>query len=104
VTVFPATVSKVIGTAGWSAGFLPLAYAMSGAAGWYRFWVADGAVADHHRSGAGSLSGFLLQDVYGAMVAHQMLSVVIGLAAGLAGGAVASAVRALTRSPALPAP
>jgi hypothetical protein len=94
----------VIGTAGWSAGFLPLAYAMRGTAGWYRFWVGDGAVADYHRSGVGSFSGFLLQDVYGAMVAHQMLSVVIGLAAGLAGGAAAYGMRALTRSPAQPAP
>jgi hypothetical protein len=72
----------VIGTAGWSTGFLPLAYAMRGTAGWYRFWAGDGAVADYHRSGVGSLSGFLVQDLYGAMVAHQMLSVVIGLAAG----------------------
>ena len=94
----------VIGTAGWSAGFLPLAYAMRGTAGWYRFWVGDGAVADYHRSGVGSLSGFLLQDMYGAMVAHQMLSVVIGLAAGLAGGAIACAVQALPRPPAQPAP
>ena len=94
----------VIGTAARSAGFLPLAYALRGTAGWYRFWVGDGAVADYHRSGVGSLRGFLLQDIYGAMVAHQMLSVVIGLAAGLAGGAVACAVQALTRSPAQPAP
>jgi hypothetical protein len=76
------------GAAGWSTGFLPLAY---------------GAVADYHRSGVGSFSGFLLQDIYGAMVAHQMLSVVIGLAAGLADGAVACGVRALTRSVAQPA-
>jgi hypothetical protein len=62
------------------------------------------AVADYHRSGVGSFSGFLLQDMYGAMVAHQMLSVVIGLAAGLAGGAVAYGLRALTRSPVQPAP
>jgi hypothetical protein len=94
----------VIGTAGWSAAFLPLAYAMRGTAGWYRFWVGDGAVADYQRSGISSLSGFLLQDMYGAMVAHQILSVVIGLAAGLAGGAVACGVRALTRSSAQPAP
>jgi hypothetical protein len=94
----------VIGTAGWSAGFLPLAYALRGTAGWYRFWVGDGAVADYRRSGVGSLRGFLLQDMYGAMVAHQMLSVVIGLAAGLAGGAVACAVRGLARSPAQPTP
>ena len=94
----------VIGTAGWSAGFLPLAYALRGTAAWYRFWAGDGAVADYHRSGVGSLNGFLLQDMYGAMVAHQMLSVVIGLAAGLTGGAVALGVRALTRSPAQPAP
>jgi len=94
----------IIGTAGWSAGFLPLAYAMRGTAGWYRFWVGDGAVADYHRSGVGSFSGFLLQDMYGATVAHQMLSVAIGLAAGLAGGAVACGVRALTRSSAQPAP
>jgi hypothetical protein len=94
----------VIGTAGWSAGFLPLAYALRGTAGWYHFWAGDGAVADYHRSGAGSLRGFLLQDMYGAMVAHQMLSVVIGLAAGLAGGAVGWAMRALTRPPAQPAP
>jgi hypothetical protein len=94
----------VIGTAGWSAGFLPLAYALRGTAGWYRFWLGDGAVADYHRSGVGSLSGFLLQDMYGAMVAHQMLSVVIGLIAGLAGGAVACAVQALTRHSAQPTP
>jgi hypothetical protein len=93
----------VIGTAGWSAGFLPLACALRGTAGWYRFWVGDGAVADYHRSGVGSLRGFLLQDMYGAMVAHQMLSVAIGLAAGLAGGAAACAVRGLTRYPAQPA-
>ena len=93
----------VIGTAAWSAGFLPLAYALRGTAGWYRFWVGDGAVADYRRSGIGSLRGFLLQDMYGAMVAHQMLSVVIGLAAGLAGGAVGCGARALTRSPARPA-
>ena len=42
--------------------------------------------------------------MYGAMVAHQMLSVVIGLTAGLAGGGVACAVQALTRSSAQPAP
>jgi hypothetical protein len=42
--------------------------------------------------------------MYGAMVAHQMLSVVIRLVAGLAGGAVACAVQALARSPAQPAP
>jgi hypothetical protein len=71
----------VIGTTAWSAGFLPLAYALKGTAGWYRFWAGDGAVADYHGSGVGSLNGFLLQDMYGAMVAHQMLSVVIGLAA-----------------------
>jgi hypothetical protein len=94
----------VIGTAAWSTGFLPLAYALRGTAGWYRFWAGDGAVADYHRSGVGSLNGFLLQDMYGAMVAHQMLSVVIGVAAGLAGGTVAYGVRALTRSPARPAP
>ena len=110
VTKRPATAAAggcwalVIGTAAWSAGFLPLAYALRGTAGWYRFWVGDGAVADYHRSGVGSFNGFLLQDMYGAMVAHQMLSVVIGLAAGLAGGAVAYGVRALTRSPAQPAP
>lgn len=94
----------VIGTAAWSAGFLPLAYVLRGTAGWYRFWAGDGAVADYHRSGAGSFTGFLLQDMYGAMAAHQMLSVVIGLAAGLAGGVAACGVRALTRSPAQPAP
>jgi hypothetical protein len=94
----------VIGTAAWSAGFLPLAYALRGTAGWYRFWAGDGAVADYHRSGVGSFTGFLLQDMYGAMVAHQMLSVVIGLTAGLAGGAVAYGAQALTRSPAPPAP
>jgi hypothetical protein len=94
----------VIGTAGWSAGFLPLVYALRGTAGWYRFWAGDGAVADYHRSGVGSLNGFLLQDMYGAMVAHQLLSVVIGLAAGLAGGAVAYGARALIRPPAQPAP
>jgi len=92
----------VIGTAAWSTGFLPLAYALRGTAGWYRFWVGDGAVADYHHSGIGSLTGFLLQDVYGAMVAHQLLSVVIGLVAGLAGGAVGYGARALTRSPAHP--
>jgi hypothetical protein len=58
---------------------------------------------DYHRSGVGSFSGFLLQDIYGAMVAHQMLSVVIGLTAGLADGAVACGVRAPTRSAAQPA-
>lgn len=30
----------------------------------------------------------MLQDIYGAMVAHQLLSVVIGVAGGLAGGAL----------------
>jgi len=44
----------VIGTVGWSAGFLPPAYAPRGTAGWYRFWVGDGAVADYHRSGVAS--------------------------------------------------
>jgi hypothetical protein len=94
----------VIGTAAWSAGFLPLAYALRGTAGWYRFWVGDGAVADYHRSGVASFTGFLLQDMYGAMAAHQILSIAIGLAAGLAGGVVAYGVRTLTRSPAQPAP
>jgi hypothetical protein len=37
------------------------------------------------------------------MVANQLLSVFIGLAAGLAGGAVAYGVRALTPFPAQPA-
>jgi hypothetical protein len=83
---------------------LSLAYALRGTAGWYRFWVGDGAVADYRRSGTGGLTGFLLQDMYRAMVAHQMLSVVIALTAGLASGAVACGVRALTRSPAQPAP
>jgi hypothetical protein len=62
------------------------------------------AVADYHRGGTGGLTGFLLQDMYGAMVAHQMLSVVIGLTAGLASSAVACDVLAPTRSPAQPAP
>src|SRR5215469_11517873 len=52
----------------------------------------------------GALSGFLLQDMYGAMVAHQLLSVVIGLAAGLAGGAIACAAQALPRPPPSPRP
>jgi hypothetical protein len=41
---------------------------------------------------------------FGTLHAHQMLSVVIGLAAGLAGGALACGVQALTRSSAQPAP
>lgn len=66
--------------------------------------VGDGAVADYHRSGVGSLSGFLVQNLYGAMVAHQMLSVVIGLAAGWPAALSPCAVRALTRALAQPAP
>jgi hypothetical protein len=42
---------------------------MKGTARWYRFLVGDRAVADYHHSGVGSLSGFLLQDMHGAMVA-----------------------------------
>jgi len=93
----------VIGTVGWSAGF-PAAGVRTEGHGRVVPLLGGG------RGGSGlppqrrSLSGLLLQDIYGAMVAHQLLSVVIGLAAGLAGGAVGWGAQALTRSLTQPAP
>jgi hypothetical protein len=82
----------------WSLGFVPLSYALWGSARWYRFWLQDGAVGDFHRSGGKNLGAFLLQDMYGAMVAHQVLSVAIGVAGGFLGSAIVWASRPLARS------
>jgi len=89
----------VIGTAMWSLGFVPLSYALWGGAQWYRFWLQDGAIGDFHRSGGTSLGAFLLQDMYGAMAAHQVLSVAIGVAGGFLGSAIVWASRTLARGP-----
>jgi hypothetical protein len=91
----------VIGTAVWSLGFVPLSYALWGSARWYHFWLQDGAVGDFHRSGGTNLSVFLLQDMYGAMVAHQVLSVAIGVAGGFLGSAIVWASRTLARASAI---
>ena len=87
----------VIGTAMWGLGFVPLSYALWGSARWYNFWLQDGAIEDFHRSGGTNLSAFLLQDMYGAMVAHQVLSVAIGVAGGFLGSAIVWAPRTLAR-------
>jgi hypothetical protein len=92
----------VAGTAIWSLGWVPLNYALWGGAHWYRFWQQDGAIADFHRQGGPSLGAFLLQDMYGAMVAHQVLSVVIGIAGGLVGGAIARVPVALPHGRLMP--
>ena len=88
----------VIGTALWSLGFVPLSYALWDSAPWYHFWLQDGAIEDFRRSGATNLGAFLLQDMYGAMVAHQVLSVVIGVAGGFLGSAIVWAPRTLARN------
>jgi len=87
----------VLGTAMWSLGFVPLSYALWGSARWYHFWLQDGAIEDFHRSGGNNLGAFLLQDMYGAMVAHQVLSVGIGVAGGFLGSAIVWALRTLAR-------
>jgi hypothetical protein len=87
----------VIGTAMWSLGFVPLSYALWGSAHWYHFWLQDGAIEDFHHSGGMNLSAFLLQDMYGAMVAHQVLSVAIGVAGGFLGSAIVWGSKTLAR-------
>ena len=87
----------VIGTAMWSLGWVSLNYVLWGGARWHRFWLQDGAIADFYRQGGPDLGAFLLQDMYGAMVAHQLLSVVIGIAGGFAGSGIVRAPMALAR-------
>ena len=87
----------VVGTAMWSLGFVPLSYALWDSARWYHFWLQDGAIEDFHHSGGTNLSAFLLQDMYGAMAAHQVLSVAIGVAGGFLGSAIVWALRTLAR-------
>jgi hypothetical protein len=87
----------VIGTAMWSLGFVPMSYALWGSAHWYHLWLQDGAIEDFHRSGGTNLGAYLLQDMYRAMVAHQVLSVGIGVAGGFLGSAIVWAPRTLAR-------
>ena len=69
--------------------------ALWGSARWYHFWLRDGAIEDFHHSGGTNLGAFLLQDMYGAMVAHQALSVAIGVAGGFLGSAIVWALKTL---------
>jgi hypothetical protein len=84
--VVAAVWALVIGTAIWSLGVLVLNYALWGSSHWYQFWLQDGAVDDFHQSGSRDLGVFLLQDLYGALFFHQVLSATVGVIGGLVGG------------------
>jgi hypothetical protein len=95
--VVAAVWALVIGTAIWSLGVLLLNYALWGSSHWYQFWLQDGAVDDFHRSGSRDLGVFLLQDLYGALFFHQVLSAAVGVVGGLVGGGVVVGAARLRR-------
>jgi len=91
--VMAAIWSLVIGTTIWSMFILLINYAFWGTHAWYLFWLSDGAVDEFRHSGSNNVNVFLLQDIQGALVFHQVLSVALGGICGLVAGGLAKGFR-----------
>lgn len=100
--ILAAAWSLVLGTILWSVGWMLIVYFSWGTKGQYAFWRRDGAIADYHHSGGGSLGVFLIRDVQGSLFFHPLLSIAIGLLCG-AFGALIGTLAAGTRNRLRPA-
>lgn len=95
--VMAAIWALVIGTAVWTVGDLLINYLFWGGRQQYLFMLYDGAVDDFRRSGSADFNAFLLQDIQGAAIFHQILSVVIGTMFGALSAGAALGLRQLQR-------
>ena len=95
--VAAAVWALLVGTALWSVGMLLVNYGLWGGRAWYQFWLADGAVAEFRQSGSTDLAAYVLQDIQGALVFHQLLGAVVGAVGGLVGAAAGVGVATLRR-------
>lgn len=97
--VMAAVWALVISTAVWTVGDLLINYLFWGGRQQYLFMLYDGAVDDFRRSGSADFNAFLLQDIQGASIFHQLLSVVIGTVFGAVSAGAALGLRWLQRRP-----